>query len=158
MRKYLIVLIMLLFSATEVYATSYPYQQYLPKHSKDRAIAQEFTDRLDKLYEKGKDNEIFSEISSVKDYFYLSILAEWLHFKISSGDARFNYYYASSLFRMSEMKNISQETKKSLKETAITMALLGRVMILIDGERCKDKHIAYLYPINLKNPFFECKI
>lgn len=141
--KFIFFWVLMLFLATEIYAIDYPYQKFFPKNSKERALAQQLTDKLDQLYDNNDDNKIFSEILSIKDHFSLLIASEWLQLKSFSGDARYNYYYASSLLRMAFAPNTPEENQKTFKETATTMFFLGKLMILIDGERCKDKHIAY---------------
>ena len=69
--KFIFLIALMSFLATSVYAIDYPYQKFFPKGSKERALAQQLTDKLDQLYDNNDDNKIFSEILSIKDHFSL---------------------------------------------------------------------------------------
>ena len=144
MKKYLAILLIILFSTTEIYAIEYRWQKSSNFKEEDRKLAQSLTNKLDQLYEKEDHSALLAKIFAPKEPLMLWATAEWLEVKsFSSGDARYAYYYAAALLVMKKIPNMSEENIKTFKETAATMFFLGKLMIIIDGERCKDKHIAY---------------
>lgn len=147
MIKYLIItmLIFIAIQSQNAWSIDYSWKKFFHEDSIEGKQAINLLNELERLYSINDYNRFIEKTNQINNYFDLSLTAEWLKERIINGevDSRYYYLYASVLLSMAKEVRAEKGSINSLKETATTMFLLGRLTVLVDSTRCKDKQIPY---------------